>query len=76
MKHWLLVLVALGCLAPAAFADRGQDKDRECDPHDRNRHCVQQVPEGGSAAMYILGAGLTCLGALFLSSRKTKPSQS
>jgi hypothetical protein len=68
---WLLAVVALCCLAPAAFAD-GHHR-RGCDPCDRN---CQQVPEGGSAALYLLGAGLTCIGAMFLRSKVFKPTQS
>ncbi len=33
------------------------------------------VPEGGSAAVYLLGVGLTCFGAMFLRSRIAKPTQ-
>jgi hypothetical protein len=36
----------------------------------------QQVPEGGSAAIYLIGAGLTCFGAMFLRSRAANPAQS
>jgi hypothetical protein len=69
---WWLAAVVICCLAPAAFADR--DHGHGCDPrHDR--HC-QQVPEGGSAAIYLFGAGVTCFGAMFLRSRLVKPAQS
>jgi len=61
---WLLVVVAFCCLAPAAFASPGP-----C------AHCAQ-VPEGGSTAIYLLGAGLTCVGAMFLRSRLAKPPRS
>lgn len=66
-----LVLAALTLLfvVPSSFADR--DK---CDPK-RNRRC-QQVPEGGSAIVYLLGAGLTCLGAMVIRSRSINPRQS
>jgi hypothetical protein len=61
---WLLV--AFCCLAPAAFASTGR--------------CVVgascAVPEGGSTAIYLLGAGLTCVGAMFLRSRLAKPPRS
>jgi len=66
---WWLVAVAICCLAPAAFADR----DR-CDPK-HNKPCHQQVPEGGSAAIYLFGAGLTCFGAMFLRSKLARPAQ-
>ena len=68
--RWWLAIVVVCCLAPGAFARR----DYRCDPHDRDRHC-QSVPEGGSTAVYLLGAGLTCFGAMFLRS-KVKPAQS
>ena len=69
---WWLAAVVICCLAPAAFA--GRDRAQGCDPkHDK--HC-QQVPEGGSAAIYLFGAGLTCFGAMFLRSRGVKPAQS
>ena len=77
---WWLAVVIVCCLSPAAFADWGNGHDvfrapeRGCDPHSRER--CQQVPEGGSAAIYLLGAGLTCFGAMFLRSKVAKPTQS
>jgi hypothetical protein len=65
---WWLAAVAICCLAPAAFADRD-----ECD-WKHNKRC-RHVPEGGSAAIYLLGAGLTCFGAMFLRSKLAKPAQ-
>ena len=67
---FLLAVVALCCLAPAAFADRDHG-----DRHSRREDC-QPVPEGGSTAIYLLGAGLTCVGAMFLRSKVAKPAQS
>ncbi len=70
---WLLAVVLVCCLAPAAFAGR----DRRCDnDRDDPKNCRQSVPEGGSTAVYLLGAGLTCFGAMFLRSRMAKPAQS
>jgi hypothetical protein len=63
---WWLAVVALCCVAPAAFADHAQ--------LSKSKH--QTVPEGGSTAIYLLGAGLTCFGAMFLRSRIAKPTQS
>ena len=63
---WLLTVVALCCLAPAAFAAPTPAPCANC----------AQVPEGGSTAIYLLGAGLTCFGAMFLRSRLAKPTQS
>ncbi len=78
-RKWWLAVVALCCLPPAAFA--GQDRqhgdcDRGCGPHWWQHPCQQKVPEGGSTAIYLLGAGLTCCGAMFLRSRIAKPGQS
>jgi hypothetical protein len=70
---FLLAVVALCCLAPAAFADR--DHRHGCDDRHSRRDC-QKVPEGGSTAIYLLGAGLTCVGAMFLRSKVAKPAQS
>ena len=71
-RKCLLALVVLLCLAPASLADRG--KDKKCDDDRRGgKHC-RQVPEGGSAAVYLLGAGITCLGAMFVRSRSSNPS--
>jgi hypothetical protein len=72
---WWLAIVVICCLAPAAFADIDHDRDRHhgCGPHQKN---CQQVPEGGSAAIYLVGAGLTCIGAMFLRSKVAKPTQS
>jgi hypothetical protein len=70
---WWLAAIVICCLAPGAFADHGRGRDHGCDPRSRSR--CQQVPEGGSTAIYLLGAGLTCFGAMFLRSRTAKPAQ-
>jgi len=59
---WWLAVVAICCLAPSAFA------------HTANPPVA--VPEGGSTAVYLLGAGLTCVGAMFLRSKLAKPVRS
>ncbi len=33
------------------------------------------MPEGGSTAIYLFGAGLTCFGAMFLRSKLAKSTQ-
>ncbi len=72
-KYWLAV-VAFCCLSPAAFAGhQGPPPPPPC----HGRDCKSTpVPEGGSAAIYLLGAGLTCIGAMFLRSKVAKPTQS
>jgi hypothetical protein len=72
-RKCLLGASLLLCLTPLSSAldrDPGKHHDK-CKPHD---DCYQAVPEGGSAAMYLLAAGLTCLGAVFIRSRSSKPN--
>jgi hypothetical protein len=59
-KFWLMA-GALLCLAPAAFAG-GPLPCSTCRP----------VPEGGSALVYVLGAGITCIGAMLVRFRAGK----
>jgi hypothetical protein len=66
---WWLVAVAICCLAPAAFAGQGFNQES---PNNRKKH---HMPEGGSTAIYLLGAGLTCFGAMFLRSKLARPAQ-
>jgi hypothetical protein len=76
IRNWSLALVALCCLIPASFADRDRDHHHGCD-NGRSHGDCQQVPEGGSTAIYLLGAGLTCVGAMFLRSKsQSKTAQS
>jgi hypothetical protein len=68
-RKCLLAALVLLCMAPASFAHKPyKDKDK-CRP---GVNC-QQVPEGGSAAIYLLGAGITCLGAMVIRSRSLNP---
>jgi hypothetical protein len=74
-RKWVLGASLLLCLVPSSFAfdpDPGRDH-RKCRPGD---NCNQQAPEGGSAALYLFAAGLTCLGAMYLRSRAPKPTLS
>jgi hypothetical protein len=69
-KKWLLI-GALAMLTPVlslAQHSNGRDREpkRECNPHERG---CQQVPDGGSAATYLLAVGATCLGAMVVRSR-------
>ncbi len=72
-RKWVLGASLLLCLMPLSFAlDRDPDPGRgrgKCKPHD---NCSDSVPEGGSAAWYLLAAGLTCVGALSVRSRLSK----
>ena len=64
-KFWLMA-GALLCLAPAAFAG-GPSRS-----HTR----TVPVPEGGSALVYVLGAGITCIGAMLVRFRAVNRQQS
>jgi hypothetical protein len=71
-RKCLLAVVVSLCLVPASFAGK-PNHDQRCDP--RRRDC-QQVPEGGSAIVYVLGTAVTCLGAMLIRSRSAKLSKS
>jgi hypothetical protein len=58
-RKWWLTVMAVLLLIPAASA---KPKKRP-------------VPEGGSALVYVLGAGMTCLGAMAVRSRSARPKQ-
>jgi hypothetical protein len=64
-RKWWLTALALLLLLPSATASN---------PKPRKRHW--NVPEGGSALVYVLGAGITCLGAMVVRSRSARPKQS
>jgi hypothetical protein len=72
-RKWFIRTSLLLCLVTVSFAlDRVPDKHKgKCKPHD---DCSQQVPEGGSTAMYLLAAGLACVTAVSLRSRSAKTS--
>lgn len=67
-KSWL-TLVALLLVAPAAFATVSSTSHRQ-----RSKHW--NVPEGGSALVYVVATGITCLGAMAVRSRFARPKQS
>jgi hypothetical protein len=73
-KVWL-VLVALLCMVPGTYATKSSIAPR-CGEHGDAAMPCRQVPEGGSATVYLLGAGITCLGAMFIRYRVSKPSLS
>jgi len=72
VRTWCLVLGALCCLIPVSFADQDGIRYAPRHPHEDFR----EVPEGGSTAVYLLGAGLTCVGAMFLRSKASKAARS
>jgi hypothetical protein len=83
-KFWLGVVVLL-CLASASFADNGGNGGgnngggnngggNNCNNNGQREKC--QVPEGGTAVVYLLGAGAVCLGAIAIRSRAAQRLQS
>jgi len=80
-KWWLAV--ALMCLLPASLSagitKKGCDQwwnwwDQNCKQPQPPPHQSQSMPEGGSPSVYLLGAGATCLGAIYLRRRISKTS--
>jgi hypothetical protein len=69
-KKWLL-LGALVLLTPV-FTLAHSPKDGGCGVGQKCR----QVPDGGSAASYLLAVGATCLGAMLVRSRFDKSRSS
>jgi hypothetical protein len=63
-QKWWLTVMALLFLLPATFATAKP----KLKPH-------VSVPEGGSALVYVVGAGMTCLGAMVVLSRSARPGQ-
>ncbi len=68
-RKWWLAAVTLLCLVPTTFALQDAAKPRRCNPRSKDVKC-RQVPDGGSTLVYALGAGITCLGAMVIRSRR------
>jgi len=69
-SKWWLVMTALLLLTQSLLAKQLPDREAGCG-YDRERKC-RQVPEGGSTAAYLVGAGVICFGAMLVRSRLTK----
>jgi hypothetical protein len=69
-SKWWLAALFLVCSTSMSFADRDQREQ------DRDGHRRRRVPEGGFSVVYLLGAGMTCLGAMVIRSRMAKSSLS
>lgn len=72
-RKWWLAL-ALLCLA-ATTACPTEDAEKAKNNHQQSKKNLT-VPEGGSSLVYVLGAGVTCLGAMLVRSRSAKPKES
>jgi hypothetical protein len=70
-KWWLGVATFILLTPLLSIAQPGHDHHGNNGCNGRDRDCLP-VPEGGSSMVYILGAGVTCLGAVFVRSRLAK----
>jgi hypothetical protein len=75
-RKWWLTLAALLYLAPATFAIKDHNNLRRGEPLPLQHFQPLTVPEGGSSLVYVLGAGVICLGAMLVRSRIANPSLS
>ena len=69
-NSWFAVVVTILCFAPGALAlstGHHPDKDKKC---GYNSDCKVAAAEGGSAELYLLLAGASCLGAICFRSRQ------
>jgi hypothetical protein len=74
-NSWLITGAALLFLAPSALAlQNAHPANKNNDVCRFDRRCKVAADEGGSAAMYLVLAGLTCTGAVFVSSRRRNPA--
>jgi len=79
--RWWLVSAAVLLLTTGLSASPGEYIKKGCSNNDYDGKCphvavVVPVAEGGSAVGYLLGVGVTFLGALFVRSRLGKPRYS
>ena len=74
-KYSLAVALLLYCV-PSSLALQKVSEEPRHDTCKPGHKCKQQVPEGGTAAIYLLGAGLACFGAMYIRARSSKPSPS
>jgi hypothetical protein len=65
MALLLLVPVVSATIAPQRSPMRSTPRQRQ----------AVTVPEGGSALVYVLGAGITCLAAMIVRARSAKSMQ-
>jgi len=71
-NSWLITGVVLMCLAPSALAlqnihEANNKKKNTC---RFDKHCQVAAAEGGSTALYLVMAGLSCAGAMFVGFRR------
>ena len=70
-SSWLITGAALLFLAPSALALQNvHEANKNKDTCRFDKRCKVAADEGGSAAMYLVLAGLSCAGAVFIGSRR------
>ena len=79
MKFWAMIrnssfvaIVALLCLAPSALALQNVHEAAEKKGCRYDRHCKVAAAEGGSSGLYLLLAGASCFGTMFVKSRRQR----
>lgn len=74
-RKWWLTWIALLLLVPAASASMSPLRSNQRRQNMSERRHTHTVPESGCALAYVVGAGLTCLGAMVVRSRSARPKQ-
>ncbi len=72
-RKWWLAL-ALLCLAATTACPTEEAAQLQNNRQQSKKNLA--VPEGGSSLVYVLAAGVTCLGAMLVRSRSVKPKES
>jgi|KBSMisStaDraftv2_1062788.scaffolds.fasta_scaffold497893_1 hypothetical protein len=67
-RRWRAIGALVLLTSVVSFAKPNDKGKKGCSPHD---NCLQ-VPDGGSAAAYLLIAGSSCLGAMAIRTRLKK----
>ena len=69
-NSWFAVVLTILCFAPGALALSGHNADKDKKKCSYNSDCKVAAAEGGSAGLYLLLAGASCLGAICFRSRQ------
>jgi len=72
-RKWWLALALLSLASTTACPV--EDAEKPKNNHQQSKK-YRTVPEGGSSLVYVLGAGVTCLGAMLVRYRSVKPKES
>jgi hypothetical protein len=72
-KRWLAIGIIVFLTSVFSLAKPTESGKKGCAEVDARGKKCRQIPDGGSAAAYLLMAGSTCLGAMFIGSRLRNP---